>query len=169
MYSLQRNAGAAAALIALMSITACVLAPDRASPAPASVVAAVPESDSSDAACPAPIDRRHAGVLADYWHSRIARDLDGVALPQPDCVRSGRHGEVTLIWLKSDPGYLLTLLSAFDFAGWHETTTSSDLVSFVSPRGTSVAASYVRFGYADSQEPYVALVYVRNDIPPGPR
>ncbi|WP_309709130.1 hypothetical protein [Pseudolysinimonas sp.] len=168
MYSRQRRAATAASLIALMTMTACALTPGDKSSAPPSVIATLPATESSDAACPTPIDRRHAGIISDYWYSRLASDLDGVVLPQPDCVRSGRHGDVTLIWMKSDPGFLLTLLSTFDLAGWYETSTSGDLVSFMSPYGTSVSASYVRLGYADSEEPYVALVYVRNDIPPAP-
>ena len=165
MYSWQRKAGVSAALIALMSMTACAASPGSASPTPPSVASVATIAEPSEGGCAGqPMDVRHAG----YWYSRAATDLEGVVLPQPDCIRAGRSGDVTLIWMKSDPGFLLTLLSAFDIAGWYETSTSSDLVSFMSPHGTSVSGSYVRFGYADSEEPYVALVYVRSDIPPAP-
>ncbi len=163
MYSWQRKAGVLATLIALLSVTACAADPVGASSTPQSAASAI--AGQSDAACAAALmDVRRAA----YWYSRVSTDLEGVALPQPDCIRDGRHGDVTLIWLESNPGLLLTILSAFKLAGWYETGTSSDLVSFISPLGTSVSASYVRSGYDDSEAPYVALVYVRSDISAAP-
>ena len=165
MNTWQRKAGVAAALIALMSISACAASAGSATLSPPSGASPSSIAGPSGGGCEGvAMDVRHAA----YWYSRAATDLNGVVLPQPDCIRDGRSGEVTLIWLKSNPGFLLTLDSAFVLAGWYETSTSSDLVSFLSPDGTSVSASYVRLGYADSEEPYVALAYVRGGIPPAP-
>jgi hypothetical protein len=162
MISWRRKPGFAASVLAFAAVTAC-LAPAGAASASVDLPPGI-----SNGACG---NTRADFGLAPYWSRRLASDLDPVDLPDPDCVRGGRAGDVTVLWLQSEPGFLGTLLSAFEEARWYFIHTSSDSFSFEDDYGTVVSASYVRYGYADSasyvrygyadsSEPYVALVYV---------